>query len=91
LGGSKIVLPGGEAWRRYTCRPIQVQARNKGHCYDALPIDLAPEDANRVRKAEGAGRNKTSPFFLTPGSQVVVTKAGEVPCAALLAPVYQNR
>jgi hypothetical protein len=90
LGGGRFALPAGEAWRRYTCRPIQVQARNEGRCYDALPIDLSPEDANRVREAEGVGHNETSRFFLTPGSRVVVTTAAEVPCAALLAPVYEN-
>jgi hypothetical protein len=90
LGGGRFALPAGEAWRRYRCRPIQVQARNERTCYDALPVDLAPEDVNRIRSAELDPQNHTGQFFLAPGSRVVTTVAAEVPCSALLAPVYQN-
>jgi hypothetical protein len=90
LGGGQFALPAGEAWRRYRCRPLQAHALNEGACYDALPVALAPEDRNRIAAADPGRANHTERYYLTPGSRIVTTVAAEVPCSALLAPVYQN-
>ena len=44
LDDNIFATPNGEVYYRYTCRPIQVTALDSKSCFQALPIQLTPED-----------------------------------------------
>jgi hypothetical protein len=47
LGGGWFATAAGDAWYRYYCRLIWVQARHTSQCYSALPVILSSSDLQR--------------------------------------------
>jgi hypothetical protein len=87
LGDGLFASASGEAWRRYRCRKVRVVGRNTAKCYDALPVQASAADLERVQTYN---RVNVTELFLTPHTRLLTPLAVEVPCAAHLAPLYQN-
>ncbi len=106
LGNGQFATIGGEAWHVYQCPKIKVQAIDAEECYDSLPVQLSPQDHDRLVEFErqqqyaeqqqlqmGAEEfiNSTSvQFFLEPHSHLISTISASTPCLPQFAAYYQN-
>jgi hypothetical protein len=81
LGDGSFVTAAGEAWYRYQCRPLQVQARDNAFCYNALPVDVAAH--NKARYLLNLGFNETTEnaptsFYVEPHTNLLNTSARQI-------------
>ena len=101
FGDGNFATAAGEVWYQYMCKPVQVRARDTGHCYNALPVqmldvDLANYNAIRQPKPSQRHQEMVEPkthhdFFIEPNTHRLTTVAALMECGSYFQPMYQNR
>ena len=88
IGAGWFVSSAGDAYYKFQCRPIQVQAANTPYCYSALKVDLSPEDLTRYRNNLGLPSNQSIDFFVSPISHLLTEVGIRQTCNPRLPPKY---
>ena len=91
LGGGYFLTVAGEAFYRYRCRRLIVQARSTDTCYSSLPVSLTKMDLIRYATERGLNASKLdAEFFIEPHSRQLTTRGIKIPCSSTFTPLYAS-
>ena len=96
LGDGLFLTASGEVAYLYWCRSLTVRASvHTKQCYNALPIELQPEDQEHLRMilsepGQDPSEIQLPPMYLEPRSRRLTTVAAPITCVPNFAPLYRN-
>ena len=91
LGGSNYLTAAGEVAYFYKCQPRLVAAIRADTCYDALPVEIANENATLTTYFQADGQETVVlKFYLEPLTHRLTSVTKKVPCLSKFFARYQD-
>ena len=91
LGGSNYLTAAGEVAYFYKCQARLVAAIRADSCYDALPVEIASENATLTSYYQVDGQAAVVPkFYIEPLTHRLTSVAKKTPCVSKFFARYQD-